>query len=137
MKITKKKIAAFLAAIIILAAGFLFLYQWKVNDYQQTVSRLQFSDIDISSLPDGVYEGECNVDFISARVTVYVEGGQITSIDLTEHKNERGKPAEKIIETMVAEQKVDVEAVSGATNSSKVIKKAVETALLNGPLPNE
>ena len=49
-----------------------------------------------------------------------------------EHRHERGKAAEKVIEKIIEEQKIDVDAVSGATNSSTVIKKAVENALNGG-----
>ncbi len=51
------------------------------------------------------------------------------NIDILEHKNGRGKPAEIVVDRMVEEQKIDVDAVSGATNSSIVIKKSVENAL--------
>lgn len=46
-----------------------------------------------------------------------------------EHRHERGKAAEVVIEKIIKEQKIDVDAISGATNSSTVIKKAVENAL--------
>ncbi|WP_227835506.1 MULTISPECIES: FMN-binding protein [unclassified Clostridioides] len=36
------------------------------------------------------------------------------------------------MDKVLNKQKVDVDAVSGATNSSKVIKKAIENALIKG-----
>ena len=36
-----------------------------------------------------------------------------------------------MVDKIIKEQNTDVDAVSGATNSSKVIKKAVEEALQN------
>jgi len=60
-------------------------------------------------------------------VTVY--GGRITEIKILEHKTERGQAAEAVIDQIISKQKVDVDAVSGATNSSMVLKKAVENAL--------
>ena len=51
------------------------------------------------------------------------------SIDLLEHRNEKGKPAEQIIDDILKRQQIDVDEVSGATNSSKVIKKAIENAI--------
>lgn len=48
-----------------------------------------------------------------------------------EHRNEKGKNAEKILDNIVATQEIDVDAVSGATNSSNVIKKAIEDAVTN------
>ena len=46
-----------------------------------------------------------------------------------EHRNERGKAAEVIVGNVVATQEINVDAVSGATNSSNVIKKAIENAI--------
>lgn len=40
-----------------------------------------------------------------------------------------GKPAEAIVEDIVENQSIEVDAVSGATNSSRVIMKACENAL--------
>jgi len=44
-------------------------------------------------------------------------------------KNGRGKPAEAVLDNIIKEQKIKVDAVSGATNSSIVLEKAVENAL--------
>ena len=53
---------------------------------------------------------------------VTVQDGVITNIDILEHKNGRGKSAEVVADRIMEEQKIDVDAVSGATNSSVVIK---------------
>jgi uncharacterized protein with FMN-binding domain len=130
MKAKKRIIGIFIAFILILV-GLMVVYLYKVYHYRSTVKSMTYSDVDISTIPDGTYEGDCNVDFIYAKVSVTVKAGVISSIDLLEHKNERGKPAESILKDIVEQQEVDVDAVSGATNSSKVIKKAVENALLS------
>ena len=72
------------------------------------------------------------MNFIYAKVEVTVEDGEIVSINILEHRHERGKAAEAITNKIVDEQKIDVDAISGATNSSTVYKKAVENALKNG-----
>ncbi|WP_313562885.1 FMN-binding protein [Ruminiclostridium cellobioparum] len=41
----------------------------------------------------------------------------------------RGAKAEAIVDKIISEQSVTVDVISGATNSSKVILKAVENAL--------
>lgn len=93
---------------------------------------LTYSDIAIEDIESGIYIGECNVDFIYAKVAVTEENGAITQIEILEHKNERGIPTEKIFDNILQQQSIDVDAISGATNSSKVIKKAVENALMAG-----
>lgn len=62
------------------------------------------------------------MDFIYAKAKVIVNQGEIKSIDIIKHKNHSGKEAEKVVNRVIKEQKIDVDTISGATNSSKVIK---------------
>ena len=130
MRISKKKTVLFVIMFLFLV-GFVLriLYLKSVADYRQAVRETTFEDINISDIPDGVYVGEYDVDFIYAKVEVTVQNGEITNINILEHRHERGKTAEVITDSIVDEQKTDVDAISGATNSSTVIKKAVENAL--------
>ena len=130
MRMSKKKVALF-AVMILLLIGLVWgiIYLKSVADYKQAVKETTFEDINISDIPDGVYVGEYDVDFIYAKVEVTVQNGEITNINILEHRHERGKTAEVITDSIVDEQKIDVDAISGATNSSTVIKKAVENAL--------
>lgn len=118
-----------LAFVVFLCVVGASVYLGKVLHYQITVKNLTYSDIFIGDITNGTYIGECDVDFIYAKVAVTVENGEMTRIEILEHKNDRGASAEKITEDIVRQQTVDVDTVSGATNSSKVIKKAVEKAL--------
>ena len=130
MRISKKKTVLFVIMFLFLV-GFVLgiLYLKSVADYRQAVRETTFEDINISDIPDGVYVGEYDVNFIYAEVEVTVQNGEITNINILEHRHERGKTAEVITDSIVDEQKIDVDAISGATNSSTVIKKAVENAL--------
>ena len=130
MRRSKKKTVVFVI-VFLLFAGFVWgiRYLKSVADYRQAVRETTFEDIHISEIPDGVYVGEYDVDFIYAKVEVTVQNGEITNINILEHRHERGKAAEAITNKIVDEQKIDVDAISGATNSSTVIKKAVENAL--------
>ena len=129
MKKKTKIIIGAIALAAIIAIGFLTNYLISVKRYKDAVSNITFDHTDAANVPDGSYIGECDVQFIYAKVEVQVEGGKITSIQLLEHKNERGKAAEGIEQAIVARQKIDVDVISGATNSSQVIKKAVDNAL--------
>ena len=134
MRISKKKIISFIVLLLLLI-GLICgaVYLKKVADYKRVVGETTFGEIDIADVSDGIYIGEYDVNFIYAKVEVTVEDGEIVSINILEHRHERGKAAEKIIEKIIEEQKIDVDAVSGATNSSTVIKKAVENALKGEP----
>ena len=130
MRISKKKIISVIILLFLLI-GLICgaVYLKNVADYKRAIGETTFDEIDIADVSDGTYIGEYDVNFIYAKVEVTVEDGEIVSINILEHRHERGKAAEKVIEKIIEEQKIDVDAVSGATNSSTVIKKAVENAL--------
>ena len=133
MRIYKKKILSVIILLFLLI-GLICgaVYLKNVADYKRAVGETTIGEIDIADVSDGIYIGEYDVNFIYAKVEVTVEDGEIVSINILEHRHERGKAAEKVIEKIIEEQKTDVDAVSGATNSSTVIKKAVENALKGG-----
>ena len=130
MKLFQKRTLLFFAIFLFLTSLiFAATYLKSVADYKKAVKETTFSGISISNIPDGIYMGEYDVDFIYAKVKVTIQNRTITGIELLEHKNGRGKPAETIIDRIIEKQKINVDAVSGATNSSIVIKKAVENAI--------
>ena len=108
------------------------IYLKSISDYKAKVDALTFDEIDLTKVEDGVYEGQCDTGVVRARVQVTVRDHRLESIELLEHENGRGAPAEAILDQMVEEQTTAVDAVSGATCSSKVIRKAVENALSAG-----
>lgn len=118
-------IGLFVFAILLAGGGYLY----QVHQYQNQVKRLTYQEKELASIADGVYIGDCDVDFIYAKVEVTITDGKLSKIRLIEHRNDRGSKAEAITEEIIQQQRIDVDAVSGATNSSKVIKKAVENAL--------
>lgn len=126
----KRVIFAIILVFVLIALFFGASYLKSVPDYQKKVQEIVFHEVDPASIPDGSYIGECDTDFVYAKVQVTIKDGKIVSMDLLEHRQGRGKAAESIIDRIIAKQSIDVDTVSGATNSSKVIKKAVENALI-------
>ncbi|MBC2456687.1 FMN-binding protein [Clostridium beijerinckii] len=104
-------------------------YLISVRNYQKTIKELTINNVDLSKIPDGKYIGSYDVNLISAKVSVTVKNHKIENIDLLEHKTDRGKPAEVIPDMVVKAQSLQVDTISGATNSSKTILKAIENAL--------
>lgn len=84
-------------------------------------------------LEDGVYQGEAKSFPNKARVRVTVQGGRIHDVEILAHfASGIGHQADDVIPgRIVAEQSTAVDAVTGATNSSRVIMNAVEDALQN------
>lgn len=120
-----------IGAVMLLIAMLMHIgsYYLGFSTYQTSIQNTIIEGIDVANVTDGEYIGEHSVGYIYTKVRVTVESGQIKDIELLEHGNERGSPAEKIIDKVIDEQSTKVDAVTGATNSSKVILKAIENAL--------
>ena len=82
-------------------------------------------------LNDGVYEGTYSSFPNSATVRITVEDKRIAKVELVKHRgSSRGRRANEIIpKRILEEQSTQVDAVSGATNSSRVIMNAAEDAI--------
>jgi uncharacterized protein with FMN-binding domain len=88
----------------------------------------------MESISDGVYRGNYSVSKTPVKVTldVIVQDNKITGINIVRHIcSPIGKKAEKIKEEIIDKQSLDIDAVSGATGSSKGILMAVQNALLS------
>lgn len=131
----KKVVAVFVIVGIILAGYFgakgIQSYL-DLRKYQKQIEDINIEDVNLSSIPDGTYVGKAEVLWIAAEVKVNVKDHKIVNIDLIRHKNERGAKAEVLPQKVVENQSLQVDAISGATNSSKVILKAIENALESG-----
>ena len=87
---------------------------------------------DMSEKSNGVYRGSYSLSGTPVRVTldVTVQDNDIIEIIIIEHTGSPiGRRAERIIQTIIDEQSLEIDAISGATGSSKAILKAVENAL--------
>lgn len=90
---------------------------------------LTVADVDLTNARDGTYTGTCEAFPVYAEVKVTVKGGRIDDIQLIKHRNGQGGAAEVIPSKVVEAQSVQVDTITGATSSSKVIRKAIENAL--------
>lgn len=136
MSRNKKVIIGIIAAALFVSLFFAGKYTLDIMYYKEAMSTLTIGEIDLSSVDDGVYVGSYDARVISATVSVTVKDGKITDIKLLNHKYDRGRPAEAVVDKILKEQSLDVDVVSGSTSSSKTILKAVENALNSGKKNN-
>ena len=129
MKKSKKIILIGLAVLLFAGLGIGGKFLLDVQNYQKEIAAMTIADIDLSQVPDGTYEGVYDADLIKVKVAVDVKDHQMTDIRLLQHDNGKGAPAEAVIPEVLSTQSLDVDIVSGATNSSKVILKSIELAL--------
>ena len=88
---------------------------------KRTLKKVKINEVPISQV--------AQIKPVSAKVNVQVENGKITDIEIKDHMTGLGKNGEKIIDQIINKQSLDVDAISGATQSSVTITKAVENAL--------
>ena len=101
---------------------------------------LRFGDADgvpatpsfsLDGVEDGTYSGTADGFMSEITVEVTVAGGEITEIVVTEQDDtpDRFELTDSVIDEIIAQQSVQVDAASGATVSSKGIMSAVQNAL--------
>jgi uncharacterized protein with FMN-binding domain len=110
---------------------FLVIY-YHANKFEKELGALTVDPVEFSKVKDGVYDGVSDLSILTAKVSVKVEKAKVTGIKLLEHKHSPNHGADKITDKIIAAQTLNVDAVTGASLSSKVIKKAVSEALKKG-----
>lgn len=127
MKQVNKKIVAFLIGVtVVFALGVGFI---KYMEFQTATELSSIQEIDLQSINDGKYIGQATIGVVSAELEVQVKDHKMQSITILNHFYGKGQPAEEIVHTVLSEQKIKVDTVSGATTSSVVILKSIEDAL--------
>lgn len=111
--------------ILLLGAAFII----KTMGITEELPVIQIDKVNLNTIEDGIYMGEYSGTLVKVAVEVQVKENKITDIVIVKHDNGLGKKAEKIVYSIISQQSLDVEVVSGATSSSKAILKAVEVAL--------
>ena len=95
------------------------------------IATLMGTPVEAEKLKDGVYEGEFRKGINKAVVKITIFDGRIAEIELVRHfASWKGKKADEVIpQRIISQQSTMVDAVSGATNSSRVIMNAVQIAI--------
>ena len=119
-------IVAIILVIIIIAGAVIFsTFQTNLNK----LTTVTITDVDLTKIEDGTYLGSYGSFPVSAEVQVIVADHKITNIKILMHNNGQGANAEVIPENVIAAQSLEIDIVSGATYSSKVILKSIQNAL--------
>ncbi len=121
-------------AVLAVGAGLLFL---RLAKMARTVRAEKVEQVDLARVPDGSYEGEFGDFLVKAKARVKVAAGRIESVEIVEQRCGPGYEAKETVDRILAAQSPVVDAVSGATGSSRCIMAAVARALRSGAAPGE
>jgi uncharacterized protein with FMN-binding domain len=119
-RVTIGIVAAILCCLIIL---FSKMYSSIQSAYDS------IAPLDLSELPDGVYKGKAGEFIISVELEVTVLDHRITEINILSQVCGNNYKALDTISRIIDEQSATVDAVTGATMSSKSIMVATHEAL--------
>jgi uncharacterized protein with FMN-binding domain len=104
----------------------------KQNTEKKELEVLKIENIDFKKVKNGEYIGEYNININSAKVNVFVKDGLVSKIEILKHNHGPGYGADKIAGEIIKKQTLKVDAITGATKSSIVLKKAIENAIKQG-----
>ncbi|MGN0291096.1 MAG: FMN-binding protein [Lachnospiraceae bacterium] len=103
----------------------------KITYPTNTVEAAEEQTTKEGNYTDGIYQGTGTGYKGDVTVEVQVKNHQITTIEVLSYVDDKMffKRAKKLIDTIIEQQTWEVDAVSGATYSSRGIKEAVQNAL--------
>ena len=128
MKKSYKVLLWIAVVLVVLVLGGAIVMKSMESKLDQ-LSRQAMPAVALTGLADGVYQGSYAVFPVKVVVEVTVAQGEIIDIALLEHRQGQGKAAEALLPQVVEAQSVQLDAVSGATYSSKVILLAIANSL--------
>ncbi len=120
------KVIMIILTIIVIIFLFVFLYLLQGLKDGENVA---INSIDTATLADGVYSGQYQGGRWSNQLNVTVENHRITAIEITDDITFAQKDvSDELFDRVIAEHNTTVDAVSGATVTSKAYLKAIENA---------
>ena len=130
-------ILACILGVIVIGAGIAFAV---FEPGRREAAGIVIENVDFSRLKDGVYEGEYGgtKDHLrDAKVQVRVTGGQLEKVDVTggalaqkqTQEIRGGQTLQSLFDKVIQKRSLQVDAISGATITTKTHLKALENAL--------
>jgi uncharacterized protein with FMN-binding domain len=130
-------VLACILGVIVIGAGIAFAV---FEPGRREAASIVVEDVDFSQLKDGVYVGEyvgTKDHMRDAKVQATVKGGQLEKVDVTggvmaqkeQQEIRGGQTLKSLFDRVIQKRSLQVDAISGATITTKTHLKALENAL--------
>ena len=119
MKKVRKVILVLVGVIVVFFLMIAIAMGVKMREMQKNMEAVENVPIDMSEVKDGSYMADTDLGLVKVKVEVTVENHQISTIEILEHQNGKGKPAEAIVDEMIEKNTDEVDAVSGPVIKDK------------------
>ncbi len=104
----------------------------EINEMYKMIRNMKINEIDLSNIKDGSYKGDFNYGSFTYEVLVIIENHKYKEIKVLKNRDTKhAKKAEKIVDKVLEKQKIDIDAKTGATTTTKAFLKAIENAISN------
>lgn len=121
----KKRFIPILGMILII-----FLILAYLTRGLDDIKALEVENISIFDLENGYYEGSFEKGRWSNKLSVYIENGEIKSIEIIEDVFVRDeRVTNELFSQIIEKQSLEVDLISNATVTSKAYLKSIEDAL--------
>lgn len=121
-------IAGVIVLVLLCAGGGLFYRMLNMAGTIENAQK-QMSQVDLNRIADGEYSGSFGDFLVSVNVKTTVKDHRITGIQIVDQICGPGYDAKDTIDRIIKAQSPKVDAVSGATSSSRSIMVAVYRSL--------
>ena len=108
----------------------ILIFSGCASQEMKIVRNMDIQDIDINKISDGEYIGTFSYSNFEYKVKTIIKDHKIKDIIILQNRDTKhSKRAEGVIPEIIRQQTPDVDAVSGASTTSKALMKAVENSL--------
>lgn len=126
MKIFMKIVLAVVAVFVVAAACGIFYITRGLD----SGAKMEINNVDLTQVSDGTYTGAYNGGRWTNELEVTVKDHRISDVKVVKDVAiPNADSTKQLIDKVVEKQEVDVDAVSGATVTSKAYLKSIENAL--------
>jgi uncharacterized protein with FMN-binding domain len=124
-KFLKISLSVLLAFILVIAGGIFYLFYGLSSG-----ENLDINAADLRSVSDGTYSGKYNAGRWTNELNVTVKDHRITKIDVVKDVTfPKPEWTAQLFEEVIDTQNIDIDAITGATVTSKAYLKSIENAL--------
>lgn len=129
----KKTIISIVCILLLITLGVYLFYILPNEKKLEVVRNMPIENVNLEEINDGTYRGDYSYGSYTYKVDVIVKAHKIEKIDVINNRDtSHAKKAEGVISRVLEKQSLNVDAVSGATTTSKALLKAIENALKSG-----
>jgi uncharacterized protein with FMN-binding domain len=128
MKMVLKIVGLIFLGLVFIIGG---MTLWTFN-YHKKLKAVALKEVDLSKVKDGTYQGRWDIKMWTTPVEVMVANHKITSIKITRDQPSMSNSVNELINRIIQKQSLNVDAIAGATITTKAILKSTELALEKG-----